>query len=418
MNAIGRTLAASPPPGKGVLASRVRDYNPPVSLRSVSAGRVLVMDDEEDLAGLIAGALGEAGYDVSVAHTVAGARRLLHEREFEVALLDMHLPDGKGVDVLREVVDSGAMTEVIMLTGDRDISHVVQVMKLGATDYLTKPTPLSDLELAVGQARDRQRLRSENRALKVRLERHEQPSAIVTEDPAYLHTLSSLPRIGASDLPVLIQGESGTGKALLARAIHDSSHRRLEPFLEISCAGRTEPELEAELFGYERGAIASASERKPGLFEVADRGTLYIDEIGDMGASVQARLLKVLETGEFSRLGSERLVRARMRLVAGTSRSLSDLVTAGGFRQALHYQLNGIGLQIPPLRERPNDILPLALHFLRLHGIRRSLSPQALEVLKAYSWPGNVRELQMVIRRAAALGRGDRIEARDLSLGQ
>lgn len=387
-------------------------------MRPVSAGRVLVLDDEEDLAGLVAGALGEAGYEPSVAHTVAAAKRLLHEREFEVALLDMHLPDGKGVEVLREIVDSGAMTEVIMLTGDRDISHVVQVMKLGASDYLTKPTPLSDLELAVGQARDRQRLRTENRALKVRLERHESPSAIVTEDPAYLHLLSGLPQIGASDLPVLIEGESGTGKALLARAIHESSHRRLEPFVEISCMGRTDAELEAELFGYERGAFAGAAERKPGLIEVADRGTLYVDEIGALGASVQAKLLKLLETLEFSRLGSERLLRASMRLVTSTSRNLNDLVAAGTFRKEVLYQLNGIGLRIPPLRERPNDILPLALHFLRLHGVRRGLSPQALDALKAYAWPGNVRELQMVIRRAGAMGRGERIEPRDLPLGQ
>jgi two-component system NtrC family response regulator/two-component system response regulator AtoC len=303
-----------------------------------------------------------------------------------------------------------------MLTGDRDVTSVVHAMKLGASDYLVKPTPLGDLELAVGQARERQRLRTENLGLRARLSRHEPKTSIVTEDPAFLQVVASLAKVGPSDLPVLIQGESGAGKELLARAIHDASHRSMEPFVAFDFAAVPEAQIERDLFGYERGAFEGASERKPGVFELADRGTLFLNGIGEINPAVQPRLLRVLETSEFSRLGSARAIRAHVRLVSATNKDLSDPRRRGALREDLYGQINGVTLVVPPLRDRPADVLPLSVHFLKSHGIRRGISPAAIEALKAYPWPGNVRELQMVIRRAGVLARGEQIEAKDLAL--
>jgi DNA-binding NtrC family response regulator len=387
-----------------------------VKPQTARSGTVLVVDDDESLAEMIATALGDAGYDVTVALSVASAGPLLSGREFDVALLDMQLPDGTGADILRRLVDDGALTEAIVLTGSRDIESAIEVMKLGASDYLVKPTPISELEIVVAQARDRQRLRQENQALRVRLERHEPQSSIVTEDPEFLRVIGSLAQVGPSDLPVLVQGESGTGKELVARAVHDSSGRKSGPFVAINCAALPDTLLESELFGYERGAFTGAAARKPGLFEVADHGTLFLDEIGDISASMQVKLLRVLETKEFFRLGSTRAIRSDVRVVSATNKDLAELMTSGAFREDLYYRINGVTLRLPALRDRPGDVLPLALHFMRLNGIKRGLSPRALEALKAYRWPGNVRELQMVIRRAAVLATSELIEPRDLPL--
>ncbi len=377
-------------------------------------GRVLVVEDDEALAELVATDLRDLGYQVRVARSVAEAKSLLAQADFEVALLDLHLPDGTGEDILLRLSDEGALTEAIMLTGDRDIASAVHAMKLGASDYLVKPAPLADVELSVEQARVRHRLRAENLSLRARLERHEPRITIVTEDPAFLRLVKSLDQLGPADLPVIVQGESGTGKEMMARAVHDASHHRMEPFVAFTCGGVPDEQLERELFGYEKGAFEDAVERKPGLLELADRGTLFLDEIDFLSAVLQPKLLRVIEAQEYSRLGSTRVLRSRARLVAGASRDLEKLVSEGGFRKDLHTRLNGATLRLPPLRERPGDILPLALHFLRVHGIRRRLSPRALEALQAYPWPGNVRELQMVIRRAGALAARETIEAGDL----
>lgn len=377
-------------------------------------GRILVMDDDVALADLLAEALRERGYDVRVAHRVGEAKALIAQSEFDVALLDMHLPDGTGEDILIRLSDEGASTEAIMLTGDRDVSTVVHAMKLGASDYLVKPAPLADLELAVGQARERHRLRAENLALRTRLERQEPRAAIVTADPGFLDLIESLRRAAQSDVPVLLVGESGAGKGLLARVLHDASHRRLEPFVVLDCAAVAEDRIEAELFGFERGAFEGAAQRTPGALEVADRGTLYLNEIQELSPAVQPKLLRALETREFTRLGSGRAVRAHLRVVSGTTRDLTDPKGRGGLREDLYLHLNGVTLRLPPLRDRPGDVALLAAHFLRTHRIRKSLSMDALDALKAYPWPGNVRELEMVVRRAGVLARGARIEAGDL----
>lgn len=372
------------------------------------------MDDEEFLGDLVATALREAGYEVWVARSVSEAKALLAQGEFDVALLDMHLPDGTGEDILLRLSDEGALTEAIMLTGDRDITSAVNAMKLGATDYLVKPTPLAELELAVGQAMVRHRLHAENMVLRTRLERHEPNVSLITENATFLKIIEDLSRLAASDLPILIQGEAGSGKDVLARAIHDAGSRHMEPFLVFDCGAVGEEHAERDLFGHERGAFEGATERRLGAIEAADRGTLFLDEIGGLPAGLQPKLLRALEHHEFSRLGSTRVIRSRARVISSSTRDLESARQSGAFHRSLFDYLNGITLRIPPLRERPEDILPLSARFLRAHGIKRGISTQALTALKAHSWPGNVRELQMVIRRAGALARGDVIEAADL----
>jgi DNA-binding NtrC family response regulator len=381
-------------------------------------GRVelLVLEDDEALAELHSAALGEAGYAVKIAATLAAARTLLKETEFDVALLDLHLPDGNSLDLLEELSGDGAPTETIVLSGSRDVPSAIQAMKLGAADYLVKPASLAEIELAVSLAVERKRLRAENRLLKLRLERHEAPSAIVTEAPDLLRILDSLQQIGPSDLPIIVYGESGTGKELMARAVHDASRRRSEPFVAINCAAMPDTLLESELFGFEKGAFTGAVAKKPGLFEMADRGTLFLDEIGDISPAMQVKLLRVLETQETMRLGGTRPVRSDVRIVSASNKDLTMLMSSGAMREDLYYRLNGVTLKLPPLRDRRGDVLPLSLHFLRKFGSKKGLSSSALNALKAYRWPGNVRELQMVIRRAAAMAPGPLVEPSDLLL--
>ena len=377
-------------------------------------GSVLIVEDDAALAEMIASNLEEQGEcEVRITHSVTQAQDALESHAFEVALLDLHLPDGSGTEVLRRLIADGSLTEVIVLTGDRDIAVAIEVMKLGASDYLVKPIPLAELEVAVSKARERHRLKAENQALRLRLGRYEKNTSIITEDPGFRRTIASVAQVGPSDLPVLIEGERGTGKELLARAVHDASRRRMEPFVAVNCASLLEDQMEIELFGREAGA----NERRPGLFEAADRGTLFLDEIDRLSPALQPKLLRSLSTGEFSRIGSGRRLRADARLVCGTVEDLAGLVSRGGFRADLYEQINGTTFRIPPLRDRPVDVLPLALHFLKVHGIRRGVSPRALSALRAYPWPGNVRDLQMVIRRAGVLATSEMIEPRDLPFG-
>jgi DNA-binding NtrC family response regulator len=378
---------------------------------------VLALEDEPALAELISEGLSGEGYSVTCAASVAAALEALRQGSFDVALLDLNVPDGSGIDVLKAIAEDGHATEAIILTGNATVTNAIEAMKLGAYDFLTKPTRMDELSALVAKAAEKARLRQENAALKNQLERSAGVAGLVTEDPTFKETLAVLEKVAPSDLPVLIQGESGTGKELIARALHEKSARAPHPFMAISCSAVPEALLESELFGYERGAFTGALSRKPGLVELANRGVLFLDEIGDISGAVQSKLLRFLETHEFFHVGGTRPLRTDVRIVAATSKDLKREVAEGGYRQDLYQRLNGVTLQMPPLRDRKGDIAPLVEHFLqRYAGGRKTLSAGALAALQQYAWPGNVRELQMVIRRAAVLAAGDAILPEDLSL--
>jgi two-component system response regulator HydG len=259
-------------------------------------------------------------------------------------------------------------------------------------------------------------LRRENSSLKVRLGQQERGFGLITEDPGMKELMATIARVAPSDLPVLIQGESGTGKELVARAIHTASPRSKHPFVAINCAAMAESLLESELFVHEKGSFTGAVVRKPGLFEVADKGVLFLDEVGEVSPAIQVKLLRAIETREILRVGSTRPVRIDVRIVSATNKDVKAEMQDGRFREDLYYRLNGVTLRLPPLRERRGDIPLLARHFLDRFGPRKQLTPRALETLAAYAWPGNVRELQMVIHRAAILAQKDTIDADDLPL--
>ena len=379
--------------------------------------RVLVVEDEESLSQLLCEVLAQAGFETVPAPTIAAARKELARIEPDVILLDMNLPDGRGLEVLRQVREESLPTEVIVLTGDTSLSTAVGAMKLGAYDYLSKPPRPEELEALASKAGEKARLLRENAVLHRRLEREPAVPGLITDDPGLKSQLAVLLRAASSDLPILVQGESGTGKELIARAVHKSSPRSPFPFVAVNCAAVPENLVESELFGHEKGAFTGASDRKPGLFEVAGSGVVFLDEIGEIATSVQAKLLRALETREFFRVGGTRVIRSQARVVAASNRDLLAEAEAGRFRQDLYFRLAGVVLTVPPLRERPKDVRLLAHHFLTSVGCRKTISPEALAALDAYSWPGNVRELRMVMERTAILAAGEAILPTDLRLG-
>ena len=379
--------------------------------------RVLVLEDDPALAEVVCAELRERGHVTVSVEGVSAAREELRRSDFEVALLDLMLPDGSGIDVLRHIAEESLATEAIVLTGYAALDTAIEAMKLGAYDYLTKPVRMDELEVLILKAAEKAGLRRENASLRARLERQEADFGIVTEDKAMRALLGTLDRVAGSDLPVLIQGESGTGKELVARALHRRGDRAAQPFVAVNCAAISETLLESELFGHEKGAFTGALLRKPGMFELADRGVLFLDEVGEIAPAVQSKLLRAVETREFYRVGGTRPVRSDVHILSATNKDLKKESQEGRFREDLYFRLNGVTLALPPLRERPDDIPLLAMHFLdRLTGKKRTLTRRAIDRLKAYPWPGNVRELQMVIRRAALLSAGDALDADDLPL--
>jgi DNA-binding NtrC family response regulator len=375
---------------------------------------VLVLEDDPDFGKLLQEELEARGHEVERAVSVAEARDRLRAGGFDVALLDLQLPDGSGLDVLREIAAESLPVEALVLTGYAEVPSALEAMRLGAYDYLSKPPRLDELQVLVAKAAEKARLRRENVALRIRLRRHESAHGFVTEDAATRQMLATVERAAPSPLPALILGETGTGKELVARALHDQSPRSAFPYVPINCAALPENLIESELFGHERGAFTGAIDRKTGLFEVATRGTVFLDEIGELTLALQARLLRVLETQEFYRVGGTRAVRVDVRVVSATNRDLRAEIETGRFRDDLYYRLNGVTLRIAPLRERRGDIPLLARHFLDRGKSGHLLEESAVEALSSYDWPGNVRELEMVIGRAALLCAGPGISAEDL----
>jgi len=385
-------------------------------MAETSSVRILVVEDDRALSEVLCDELRAHGHMAVAAETVAEGLEQLKQSEFDLALVDLMLPDGSGIDILRQISEDDIPMESIVLTGYAAVSTAIEAMKLGAYDYVTKPARMEEIEVLVLKAAEKARLRRENLSLRVRLQRQDSVEGIITEDPGMKDLLATLERVAPSDLPVLIQGESGTGKELVARAVHRMSARASQPFVAINCGAVPENLLESELFGHEKGAFTGALIRKPGLFEVADRGVLFLDEVGEIASNVQVKLLRALETKEFFRVGGTRPVRTDVRLVSATNKDVKVEMQSGNFREDLYYRLNGVTLRLPPLRERKVDVALLARHFVDKYGGQRKLTPRALQVLESYSWPGNVREMQMVLQRAVILCAKDTLDADDLPL--
>ena len=379
---------------------------------------VLIVDDDETLRDLLARELSRSGHRVRQAADAAQALARLAEEEPDVVLLDLMLPDRPGIDLLRQLRAERPTVEVVVLTAHGTIDTALAAMKLGAHDYLRKPCHLQELELTLERACERRRLGEENARLRDGLSVQGEGLDLVGGGPAFEDLRKLVAKVAPSDSTVLVRGETGTGKELVARGIHRLSPRRDRPFVVVDCAALHENLLQSELFGHEQGAFTGATRRKHGLFEAADGGTIFLDEIGDVSPAVQAGLLRVLETSSFRHLGGTQEVRVDVRLVAATNRALERLMAEGKFRQDLFFRLNAIHIEIPPLRQRRNDIPVLVEHFVAQHnarhGTRKGISPAAIEVLLHYDWPGNVRELRHAVERALVLADGDLIRPRDL----
>ncbi len=382
--------------------------------------RVLVVDDEPRMAEVIAMALRRGGFDCDLCHDGARALAALEERPADVVVSDRKMPGMDGLELLAEIHRRWPELPVILLTAHGDVPSAVQAMRAGAFDYVTKPFDNDELRALVGRACDLRRLERENRWLRQEVVGRYSPEAIVAESPRSQALLELVRRAAPSRATVLIQGESGTGKELVARLLHFWSDRVGQPFVAVNCKAFAEGVLESELFGHERGAFTGAVGGRAGCFERADGGTLFLDEIGEVGVEFQAKLLRVLQEGEVTRVGSSASRKVDVRIVAATNRVLRDEITAGRFREDLYFRLHVIPVQVAPLRERREDILPMARRFLERHAIEAGrplqLSPAAEQALVRHDWPGNVRELENAIERAVVLARGAEVQPEDLLL--
>jgi len=378
--------------------------------------RVVVADDERNLRELLVRELGRKGHAVDGVPDGQAALDRLRDDMADVLLLDMKMPRLGGLEVLRALADHAETPQVIVMTGFGDVSTAVEAMKLGAYDYLTKPARIEELDLLIRKAAEKGRLIRQNVVLRAQLDGDDAPGGIITANPRMEEILRVVDRVAPTESSVLILGESGTGKELIARAVHERSPRAAGAFVPIHCGALPREVLESELFGHERGAFTGAVGVKPGLIELADGGTLFLDEIGEMEPESQVRLLRVLESRSFFRVGGTRRRTVDMRLVAATNRDLAEAIRQGEFRQDLYYRINTIAVALPPLRERREDIRLLALHFLDQNAAygRRRFAPATLKCLEAYDWPGNVRELQHAIQRAAILAADEEITPADL----
>lgn len=372
-----------------------------------SQGRILIIDDEPSLRQLLDRLLRLEGFEVLQADSLKQARAVLGREKPEVVLCDVRLPDGSGLSFLPELRKTLPLAEIIVLTAHGNIADGVQAMKSGAFDYLTKGNDNDRILPLLHQACGRVK---EKRRASVQVDLHQtQVLPILGKSPKFSQAVSLAAKIAPTDTTVLLSGETGTGKEVFARFIYQQSKRSSQPFIAINCSAFTHELLESELFGHKAGAFTGAFKDKKGLWELADKGTLFLDEIGELDLELQAKLLRALETGEFIKLGDTQVSRSDVRILAATNRHLETEVERGRFRQDLFYRIDVFGIELPPLRERPEDIPELARHFLAQFSRRESAAgpaqvcPEAMKLLKAHGWPGNIRELRNVLERAFIL---------------
>lgn len=382
---------------------------------------ILIIEDESKMRRLLELNLGEDGFKTVSAPDAETGLKLLASEQVDLVLTDLKLPGMSGLELLQRAKQQDPALPVVVMTAFGSVETAVDAMKAGATDYVLKPFSLAEMRMVVHKELDVSRLREENRSLREALgEKYSHPN-IVARSAKMQEVLAIMERVAPTNSTVLLGGESGVGKDLIARAIHEKSRRASGPFIKINSTAIPENLLESELFGYERGAFTGATTSKPGKFELADKGTLFLDEIGDVPPVTQVKLLRVLQEREFERLGGTRTVKVDVRLVAATNRDLRAALEDGTFREDLYYRLNVVPIDIPPLREHKEDIPDLANLFLKKFcgdaGRQAvTISPEAANLLMSHHWPGNVRELQNIIERACAMAKTNKIEPGDIHL--
>jgi len=375
--------------------------------------KILLVDDEPSILSVLSTLLKAEKYEVVTALGGEKAKEYLSQQEFDLMLSDIRMSPINGMDLLKLVHEQYPSTAVIMLTAYGSVETAIEALKLGAFDYITKPFKVDELLITVQRALEYRKALNENSDLKAQLSTHYQLENIVAESPAMQHVCEMIKRVGPTDTTILIYGESGTGKELVARAIHACSRRSDKKFLAVNCAALPEPLLESEMFGYVKGAFTGALTNKEGLFEAANGGTIFLDEIGSMPPSIQGKLLRVLQEKEIRRVGSNENMPINVRVIAATNTNLEKLMKEGKFREDLYYRISVIPIEIKPLRERTEDILPLVSHFLRSETPQGqpppSLDTEVASILESYSWPGNVRELENAIKHAITFAKEGKI---------
>jgi two-component system response regulator PilR (NtrC family) len=383
------------------------------------SARLLIVDDEESLLDFLSLLFLQEGYEVETAKNVETGRRELARKSFDLVLCDVTMPDGSGLDLLREIKANEPSPPVIMMTAYTSTKTAIEAMKLGAADYVSKPFDVEELKIVAQKALERAELSRENVYLRRELEQKYTFNNIIGKSSRMQAIFSLVERIARTNSTVLINGESGTGKELIARAIHYSSPRANRRFLSINCGALPENLLESELFGHERGAFTGAVRDKKGLFQEADRGTLFLDEIGEMVPAMQVKLLRALQEKTVRKVGGTEEEQVDVRIIAATHQDLETRITTGEFREDLYYRINVLPIHLPPLRQRREDIPILVDFFLQKYCKQmdlpaRQISVEAMQMLESYDWPGNVRELENLIERLLALSHADTITTRDL----
>jgi DNA-binding NtrC family response regulator len=382
--------------------------------------RLLVVEDDPDLRDTLVAALTRLGYLVVSVADGETALATLAQEEFDLVLLDLRIPKKNGIEVLQTMRAEGQDSEVIIVTGHAEVETAIEALKLKAFDYILKPFRFAELAQVVGRAAEHRRLRRENRLLRRAVSQHEFEPIMQGQCRAMDRLRDLLQRAGQSESHVLILGESGSGKELAARAVHASSARRELPFLAINCAALPDELLESELFGHERGAFTGAAARRHGLLELAHEGSLFLDEVAEMSSAMQAKLLRALDSGEIRRLGGDRTLHVDVRVIAVTNKDLARAVASGQFRHDLYYRLSVVVIEVPPLRERVEDIALLVEFFgAQLTGPGQrplKFTAEAMQVLTRYPWPGNIRELRNVVERLTVMSSGDEVTPGDVAL--
>ncbi len=382
-------------------------------------GRILLAEDDSSVRSSFSQFLGHLGYEVTEVSNGPDALSSLSETHYDLVLTDLKLPGTDGMEILRAIQPHSPQTLGILMTGYGTIQNAIQAMRLGVFEYLLKPVNLEELQLVLERAREYQRLHMENRRYRQEIQRRFSPQNLIGHSESMRQILDLIEKVADSDSTVLIFGESGTGKELVARAIHYRSDRMDKPLVPINCAAIPADLLESELFGYEKGAFTGAHKTKVGRFELANGGTLFLDEVGEMSPQLQVKLLRVLQERSFERLGGIRSIQVDVRIIAATNRNLEASIEEGKFREDLYYRLSVIPIQIPPLRDRREDIPLLVEHFLENFNRQKSrevqgITPRAMEALVQYGWPGNVRELENLMERLVVLKRAGTIDLEDL----